>query len=237
MHRRALRWIALSIATATLAPSAAAEPMAERPELRVGDEWRYHGTGDDDGKPFAGGWRRRIEEILPTGQVRVAPKVGGVDVFDASWNPVHPQRPGHVPAVFRFPLRVGDAWSFASPFGARTPDGRNYEQRGQFRVAAYERITVPAGSYDCFRIEGEIHWTSNYDATTPEYNDRERSQQINWYCPEVGYLGKQRIETYLGGHFATGHYRTRQWELHRYRRGPEPAQGERPQRAALSPAG
>lgn len=208
-----------SIAIAAWALVAAAAPVAERPELRVGDEWRYGGTGDDDGKPFEGGWRQRVEEILPNGNVRVSPKRGGTDVFDGSWNAVHAERPGYVPTVFRFPLRVGDAWSFSSPFGARLPDGRNYEHRGNFRVVAYEPITVRAGTFDCFRIEGEIHWTSNYGATTPEYNYMARWRQINWYCPDVGFMGKQRTETYIGGSLAKGVYRTRDWQLVRYRRG------------------
>lgn len=232
MRARWSLWALTSIAHGAFALIAAAEPVATRPDLRVGDEWVYQGTGDDDGKPYEGRWRRRIEEILPNGHVRVTPKIGGIDVFDASWNAMHPQRTGYVPMVFRFPLRVGDAWSFTSPLGAMTPDGRNYEQRGAFKVVAYEQIAVAAGTFDCFRIEGETHWMSNYDATTPEFHYLERWRQINWYCPDVGYMGKQRTETYIGGKFATGRYRTRDWQLVRYRRGPPPARTDAPQPAS-----
>jgi len=107
--------------------------------------WTFHTTGVDDGKAVDYAWRRRIEEILPGDRIRVTPHYEA-DVFDSSWNPIYADRPDFIALNFQFPLRVGAAWSYASPAGASTLDGRGYEHRGRMNVVAYESITVPAGT-------------------------------------------------------------------------------------------
>jgi hypothetical protein len=111
--------------------------------------------------------------------VRVTPSIGEISVFDDSWNPRHPARPEFHPLDFVFPLRVGAEWKFASPPGA-------YYQRGTHRVAAYESIRVPAGTFECFRVEGEsVFNQKNYSETR---------RMTRWYCPTVKYMAKVQVE-------------------------------------------
>src|SRR5437867_12318543 len=100
--------------------SALGQDVADKPDLRLGDEWVFVQTGNEDGKPVDRRWQRRIVELLPDDKVRVTPKYAGIDVFDRSWNYRHPERPTFWPIDFQFPLSVGATWSFASPFGAST---------------------------------------------------------------------------------------------------------------------
>ena len=206
------------IAVAWMRPAFAQE-IANKPELRIGDTWMFHMTGNDDGKTVESAWRRVIVEKLPGDKIRVTPPYN-VDVFDDSWNPIYRDRPDFWPVDYRFPLRVGASWSYASPVGASTVDGRSYDNHGNMKVVAYEPITVPAGTFNCFRIEGESYWSAAIDATLPDYVFTEKWRITNWYCPDVRFIGKSHTERYSGGNFRKGAYRTLDHELVGYRRGP-----------------
>lgn len=55
------------------------------------------------------------------------------------------------PAGFRFPLVVGDQWT-SQHLVTQGQTGRSFTLTMQWAVQAYERITVPAGSFDAWRI-------------------------------------------------------------------------------------
>jgi len=190
--------LARCVLAASWTMSALAQDVADKPDLRVGDEWVFVQTGTEDGKPVNRRWQRRIVEMLPDDRIRVTPTYGGVDVFDRSWNPRHPQRPTFWPLDFQFPLSVGAKWSFASPFGASTTKVENFDQRGQHKVVALESISVPAGTFKCFRIEGESHWLSGY-AYSSDYHYVERWRITKWYCPDVKYIAKVHVDRHISG--------------------------------------
>ena len=48
---------------------------------------------------------------------------------------------------------IGKKW--ATRFGVINPNGRTGETEFEFRITRREKITVPAGTFDCFVIEGE----------------------------------------------------------------------------------
>jgi len=48
---------------------------------------------------------------------------------------------------------VGKQWS--TRFQVINPAGNNFESEYNFRITAREKVTVPAGTFDCFRIEGK----------------------------------------------------------------------------------
>jgi len=193
-----LRVLTLAFAVAP-AVTVSAEDVADRPALRIGDWWAFRTKGEINGTPVDRQWRRRIAEFLPDGKFRVEPRYNGRDVFDPSWNELYPDRPDFPPLSYRFPLRVGDSWSYASPLGARTVDLRPYDNHGQMKVVAYESLTVPAGTFRCFRIEGESHWIAAVNAQNPDFSFTERWQIVNWYCPEIRYIGKSHTERFIGG--------------------------------------
>jgi hypothetical protein len=89
-------------------------------------------------------------------------------------------------ARFSIPLRVGAEWSFSSPPWP-------YWQHGRHKVVAYESITVPAGTFDCFRIEGVSSWNSGTETGgvyRPEFKYNESWEMTRWYCPGVKFLAK-----------------------------------------------
>lgn len=213
-----LPWMVVAVFAIVWPRVSVAQDVASKPELRVGDTWMFHTTGTNDGKAVDYGWRRRIDEISPDGKIHVTRRYN-VDLFDSSWNPIYAERPDFWPVDFQFPLRVGAAWSYASPTGASTVDGRGYENNGYMKVIAYESITVPAGTFKCFRIEGESNWNAAITARDADLRFIEKWRITNWYCPDVRYLGKSRTERYIGGSFRKGTYHTLDHELVSHRRG------------------
>ncbi len=80
--------------------------------------------------------------------------------------------------AYVFPLEVGKTWSLRVE--ATNPARRN-NVRVDARVVAAERITIPAGSFDTFKIRRQVY-AGDWDGFLNETNIRE----IEWYAPELG---------------------------------------------------
>jgi hypothetical protein len=82
----------------------------------------------------------------------------------------------------KFPLSVGNEWKYtarADPFGQA-------ERSGTYKVAAFEAVTVPAGTFDCFRVDGE--WQTNGHGFSVRGSDK------IWYCPAINFYAKRSAE-------------------------------------------
>lgn len=138
----------------------AAKIIAEAPTFKVGDEWRYTGGA--------------IIQVAGPDQIKRIK----ADLFyfgDSQGQP--PPSPG-VAAGFKlldFPLRVGKEWSHELYISDQAGVMRPYFN--QFKVEAYEELTVKAGTFKAFRIS----WYQ--DARTPGVS---WSGRLNmWWSPEV----------------------------------------------------
>ena len=176
-----------------------AQDVTNAPELHVGDEWVFHQTGTANGDPVDLTWRRKLAESLPDGKFRIEPTTRGFDVVDASWNLRHPMRPDFWAIDFKFPFKVGDSWTFASPAGARDTEGKSYDLHGAHKVVALESITVPAGTFSCFKIVGESSFVTIQSVADAEHRRVESWKMTRWYCPTVRYVAKLRTERYSAG--------------------------------------
>jgi hypothetical protein len=163
--------------------SASAQPAADKPVVKVGDKWEFQQSV----KTSASGesnetWSRRIVEILPNDRMRVAGEKDQSILADGSWNAIDPKGAEYSLIAFKFPMTVGAAWSYTARAG---PTGQ-LERRGNYKVAAFEPVTVPAGTFDCFHVEGEWQTSGQYFQS--------RGTDIYWYCPKINFVAKRRIE-------------------------------------------
>lgn len=92
---------------------------------------------------------------------------------------------------FSWPLWVGKAWT-STYFYNDFKLGRVFQISATIKVAAYEDITVPAGTFKAFRLE-----------YTPERNNA--SSGMYWYAPSIKLVVKSAFFT--GGTAAVGTYR------------------------------
>jgi hypothetical protein len=58
---------------------------------------------------------------------------------------------------------IGKKWT--TRFGVITPAGRSLDSEFEFRITRREKISVPAGAFDCFVLEGEGYSTSPFGRT------------------------------------------------------------------------
>jgi hypothetical protein len=82
-----------------------------------------------------------------------------------------------------WPLFVGKSWTATYTYNNRLQGMSVGPIHVQFKVTAYEDITVPAGTWKAFKLESE---TSNNVVSTL------------WYVPEINLFVKKITETQLG---------------------------------------
>ncbi|HLW60243.1 MAG TPA: hypothetical protein VKV57_10035 [bacterium] len=175
------RWLLVIVLATALGASPtpsfgqSAAPVAQRPVWAVEDTWTYMGT---DGGSFT----FTVREVAPdhyTLEDHSGPNVSTFQVgfdFSPSWY-----------ARFQWPLRMNERWSFSTEGPARNNAGGTDQFITSSVVDAYEAVTVPAGTFDAFRIKGsQCNQTQNLCGDfLVWYAPRVKSYvKISWITPE-----------------------------------------------------
>lgn len=121
-----------------------------RPPVKAGDQWQFNvsaGLAGQQGRAWI------VTGVTPAGiagtengaPLRLTPDLGVLD---------SPRTANSNPAILRFPLAVGQRWQYSTNWISKL---RNASGSATYAVAvvAYERIRVPAGEFDAFRIESK----------------------------------------------------------------------------------
>ena len=163
-------------------PSRVDGPVAEAPQLAVGDTWLY-----------SDGISEEVREVRPNGSVV---EHHGASRFRECVDVLHEKDlHGTVFAVrdltgeevsecdhfkgwrkLDFPLFIGKKWAFEADDISQSL-GRMCSYRNEMEVVAYERVTVSAGSFDAFKI---LHNQQNLCRDTGVWNTR-----FYWYAPDA----------------------------------------------------
>jgi hypothetical protein len=162
-----------------LSTAAQAQPVAEKPKFDVGDKWAFSQVAAD-GKTTT--WSREIVEIPTADQLRVRLGNGNIDDYDGAMNFMPEGKPERARALAKYPLKIGSEWAVSRKFPNPGTD-----ERGSAKVVAFETITVPAGTFQCYRVEAQTSLTNK------TYN--ETRNWIRWYCPDVKWIAKETVET------------------------------------------
>ena len=162
-----------------LSAAAQSQPAAERPKFDVGDKWKFSDVAADGKK---GSWSREIVEIPAAGQLRVRLGNGNIADYDGAMNVMPESKPERARALAKYPLQLGSEWAVARKFPNPGTD-----ERGSAKVVAFETITVPAGAFQCYRVEAQTSLTNK------TYN--ETRSWVRWYCPAVKWIAKEIVET------------------------------------------
>jgi hypothetical protein len=187
-----MRFALLAVGILLIPFAIAQGQIAERPIWRVGDKWTYHQVAGLP--PVESDWAREVVESLPNGEFAVRTENGRSLVFDAETNSLDSRGPEYSWKRFDFPLSVGKHWTYDRRIGGSLNDG--YE-KASWEVKAYEKLTVPAGTFDCFRVEGVVWRTQSQGVYTPSHFHQDMTY---WYCPKVKWVAKWKAHS--GGTFA-----------------------------------
>jgi hypothetical protein len=175
-----LRRIVMPAIALCVAVAAHAQPVADKPKYAVGDRWEYKGRMMPDDTPNDA--TRTVVEIARSDLLKIRQETGKVVEYDGAMNFMPGGEKDYARVLVRYPLKVGDEWQmtrkFPNPGTVETVKGK---------VVAYEPVTVPAGTFQCYRIEATTALTNG------DY--KENRGWTRWYCPEIKWYAKERIDT------------------------------------------
>ena len=187
--------------------SAQTATRAERPEIKEGESWVYQVTEvitGDKRQPNT----QTVKQVT-NDRILVENSNGSIATFTREWNQIDNKQGDTVtfkadPAwiQYDFPLEVGKKWS-----PRFTAISRNGEQTTRWRwdavVDGVEKVTVPAGTFEAFRIR--IDGFYNGARGTSSWTGR-RTQMV-WYAPAVKRTIKSEWEENTQGGSHSARYR------------------------------
>jgi hypothetical protein len=156
----------------------------ERPDLHGGDRWSWqHTNGLVDERDYT-----TIEDVIDVtdSEIRTRERIKGkpgsaVAVFTREWNPIDVVAARYDPLLreLSFPLSVGKKWD-ATADKMLFSNGKHGKFQIEGRVVGMEKVTVPAGTFDAYKIELHLDAT----ATDEDANIGNTVESI-WYAPAV----------------------------------------------------
>ena len=186
---------------AAVPPPAGADPLPT-PPLRVGDRWRYRLTNLYN-RSTIGETEVEVLSVSPEIRLRVDPGQGQPvleERYADAWT-VIAETIYDAPMVFETPMpvvppsaRAGQAIASRTRYrSAFASEALAWSQR--LRVVGWERVAVPAGTFDALRIERLVDFRHpDFFRYLPERID------VLWYAPEVGrWVQREWTGTYMPG--------------------------------------
>jgi len=160
-----------------------AQSVAQRPAIVAGDAWKFNQTLTPPDEKASKWWSRTVLEVAPNDVLKVRNGDNTVSDYDGAMNFIPEGRADYTWTLVKYPLKVGDEWELSRKF----QDPRTAAS-GKAKVVAQETITVPAGTFDCYRVEAEAQITN-----PPSYH--QDLSWTRWYCPDAKWIAKQIYKT------------------------------------------
>jgi hypothetical protein len=174
-------------------PAAVLAQTAERPSVRPGDAWDfvvYYAQPSATPNRFWVVTSVGPREIVGTenGQLlRLTPDLNPLE------SPLLRQAGTE---LLRFPLRVGQQWTHAARVQFKD-NGSQAKVETQVRVAAYEKVRVPAGEFDAYRLVA--HGTIQGSSYGGSGQLKGETRTSYWYAPAAKAIVKlTNRNTYRG---------------------------------------
>jgi hypothetical protein len=167
-----------------LAAAGAHAGNVDRPDVHVGDFWSWqHTNGLANEKDYT-----TIEDVLDVSdtEIKTRERVKGrpnssIAAFTREWNPADVVYARFDPFLreLAFPLQIGKKWD-ASADKTLFSNGKHGKFFLKGEVVALEKVTVPAGTFDAYKI------TLHIDATTTDEDANiGNTVETIWYAPSV----------------------------------------------------
>jgi hypothetical protein len=157
--------------------SAQGGPRADLPAVKAGDHWRFEESDQRTGIKEAE-FDRKITSVTPSeiqgteneAKLVLTPEL---NVVESSTMVVTGDA-----KLLSFPLEVGKKWNTKYSF-ANKQSSTKLRFQLEASVVAYEKVKVPAGEFDAFKIEYKGYWNNE---TTGRNG---RIKMTNWFSPDA----------------------------------------------------
>jgi len=163
--------------------SVSGDTVAERPTYSAGDYWIVK---NHNGKETKIEFLREEEDKYIFRKMKYGSgKKGKELITDFNLTDVERIKSSyrHFPGpIIKFPLTIGKKWSYE--YDRKRSVGPLVQRLlAKFEVEAFEPITVPAGTFQAFKITAKLEAKKRRKITMPDW-------YYFWYAPEVKYIVK-----------------------------------------------
>jgi len=163
--------------------SAMADSPVGIPDVHIGDVWKYRSIDGYTNETTLEFFHRIVklndkEITIQIQNKNVSAKK--LQFFTHEWNPIDIDGTKFDPFYpeYKFPMSVGAAWN--QEYKSFDIHGSSYSSFVRAKIVALEKVTVPAGTFDAYRIERDIEaHSANPDANIT------KGHIITWYAPAV----------------------------------------------------
>jgi hypothetical protein len=172
------RGTVFTVLTTLAFPSISMDLIASAPTFKTGDRWEFEGI--ENGKPYV--FSREVLDLLPDGRMRVRAIRNGKEaeeMYDGAMNALVGGRVDRVRELAKYPMAPNARWTFRMDY-----ENPNVTSDGQGKVVGVERITVPAGTFECFKVEAAATFGVGRSYTAFERITR-------WHCPDIKWIAKE----------------------------------------------
>ena len=187
-HASVRTWaVALLAVCSVLASSTVAQKAerVDRPNVKVGDQWQFAMSGSY--KATAANLSWVVTAVTPT-EIR-ATENGQPLLLTRDMNQVEsPRRQDSDLRLLSFPLEVGKAWTYVNDYVLKD-SGTKGQQKYSVVVLTYEKVRVPAGEFDAFKLEA----TGTFSGTAYVGPVSGSSSRTYWYAPAARAIVKDEI--------------------------------------------
>ena len=154
--------------------------VADRPQIQVGDSWnysfrdtRYSQTDCTYSLSVTGVTGDTITVDMQNPQHCNIGALAASTVYDKDFNLMYAGVTPYLTSAF--PLAVGKQWT--QKFSLNTEANTLLHNDVTAKVIAIERVTVPAGTFDAYKVVVERKYSSQYVSGT--------ITETRWYAPQV----------------------------------------------------
>lgn len=191
-------------------PAVEAGGRVERPNIKVGDVWRYRVT--DKLTSLTQTVSMEVTSVTAD-RIHTQSTRHAAEIWDRDWNLFSQGETAYNPFYpgLQFPLERGKQWSGKVLW--RASSGMLHHQVNS-QVTGWERVTVPAGTFDAVKIQ--VRGTFVESQSLAYYPQQGNIDNVLWYAPAVGQIVKREL-THRDFTVAANGQVYERWELIEYK--------------------
>lgn len=190
--------VALLAACSMFAVPAFAQTAAkvDRPDVKVGDQWEFVIGSNARAGRLELAW---IVTSVTSTEIQ-ATENGKPLLLSPDLNQVEsPRRKNSDLRLLSFPLEVGKTWTYVDDYWLKDTGTKGQSKTG-VTVLTFEKVRVPAGEFDAFKLES----TSNFSGTSiAGAHFSGESSQTYWYAPAARAIVKEEINDPYRGRYGS----------------------------------
>jgi hypothetical protein len=168
---------------------------ADRPQVKPGDQWQFKIGGNAVASGLDLTW---AVTAVSAADIK-ATENGKPLLLTPDLNQVEsPRRKDSDWRLLSFPLEVGKAWTYVNDYVLKDT-GTEGQQKYSVVVLAYEKVRVPAGEFDAFKLEAKGSFSGRSHAGPVSGS----SSRTYWYAPAARAIVKEEIDDAYRGRYGS----------------------------------